>query len=145
MIARYLNESVVPKNNDMNLLGIFQREFQKARPYMMLFPSNLNLSDERPGNWFVLPGNEALCCSYSRGNAFGGKMDFIGIANTGDAIEKSFGDYLSIQEDEAMAKKRAAFVRNLVKSASKLNSFDQIYSFINKEYLKCIDSKIFNK
>ena len=149
MIAKFLNESIVPRNNDMELLDTINKYFERSGTRMT--PANLNLSDGKPGNWFVRTDDDGkpdiIVYSGSRGNAFGGKVDFIVVAERDDsnATGYTFGDYISPETYGSLTRKRSAYVRNIVRTMGKIERYMAIYKFVNKEFLKCIDSGAFDK
>ena len=138
MIAKFLNETAIVKKSSDELNRVLDALIDVDE---VIPPFDMYLSDGKPGNWFEWKRSgktEFVCYSRSEDDGNGNRKDFVCILGRYDVFTvKPFGDYLSPEKDSDMVKKRAAYVRDIVKKASKLQGFPAVDNLVSDEYLKC--------
>ena len=148
MIARFLNESILMKSKDENEIKDLLKKFHLSGFSINdFFLKSLNMSDGKPGNWFLLEKGEEkhffISCSLvsvhqDRGYKVRYRQDIIvrlsnwGKKKTSEYDTYSFGEEVPLSEVEAL-KEMSVYVRNLMKIICKKNTAKDIVNFLDKE------------
>ena len=137
MIARILNESVLMKNKDRNVMEkiIINTGFDQT-------PGNINyrLSDGTPGNWFIADGErgKVIFISHSFLGPKGTRDRIIYIFHTDwntDWEIEGFGKPVPETNTEGI-KEMSANMRKVMNILSRKSSVGEMIKFINNEHEK---------
>ena len=136
MIAKFLNESFVLRTDEKGFLEFMK----KLRENPDSYKSKLILSDKKPSSWFVGEDkkNQFVCYSMAHFYPHGDVNDFIAILReqphgASEEVRLRQGNLIPTSDKEA-CKLAAMFVRNLMKSLSRMNTMEDMVQKVKENY-----------
>ena len=149
MIAKFLQESsILMKNKEDEIKKILKKFHLDGFSINDFFLKSLNMSDGKPGNWFLLENGEEkhffISCSHvSVKQSRSGfkerfrhdiiiRLSYWGKARASGSEIYSFGEAVPLSEVDAL-KEMSVYVRNLMKLICKKNTANEIITILDKE------------
>ena len=149
MIARFMNESILMKSKDEKEIKDILKKFHlDGFSINDFFLKSLNMSDGKPGTWFLLEKGEEkhffISCSHvsvkQDRNGFKERirhdiiirLSYWGKVRASGSEVYSFGEAVPLSEVDAL-KEMSVYVRNLMKLICKKNTANEIITILDKE------------